>query len=108
MKEYIDLVIEDLKYAQEQLAPIDIDELRNKSNFVSGTMRLDNMDYVLFQGVGNIHSNGGKRDNAFGDGFFAFRGYRFNYWAQPKLARQGLLLLERFRKCRNLCGYHHQ
>lgn len=85
MKEYIDLVIEDLKYAQEQLAPIDIDELRNKSNFVSGTMRLDNMDYVLFQGVGNIHSNGGKRDNAFGDGFFAFRGYRFNYWSATGL-----------------------
>lgn len=85
MKEYLDLVIDDLKYAQEALAPIDIDELRNKSHFVAGTTRMDNMDYVLFQGVGNIHSDGGKRDNAFGDGFFAFRGYRFNYWSATGL-----------------------
>ena len=85
MKEYLNLVIEDLKYAQEALAPIDIDELRNKSHFVAGTTRMDNMDYVLFQGVGNIHSDGGKRDNAFGDGFFAFRGYRFNYWSATGL-----------------------
>lgn len=85
MKEYLDLVIEDLKYAQEALAPIDIDELRNKSHFVAGTTRMDNMDYVLFQGVGNIHSDGAKRDNAYGDGFFAFRGYRFNYWSATGL-----------------------
>lgn len=66
-------IIADLEYAQKTLAPIDIDELRNKSSFVAGTTRMDNMDYVLFQGVGNIHSDGGKRDNAYGDGFFAFR-----------------------------------
>lgn len=86
--EVLKLVIEDLTYAQETLSPIDIDELRNKSNFTAGTTRMDNMDYVLFQGVGNIHSDGGKRDNAIGDGFFAFRGYRFNYWsATGMLAR---------------------
>ena len=86
--EVLKFVIEDLEYAQEKLAPIDIDELRNKSNFVAGTTRMDDMDYVLFQGVGNIHSDGGKRDNATGDGFFAFRGYRFNYWsATGMLAR---------------------
>ena len=78
-------VIEDLKYAQQTLEPIDVDEMRNKSSFVSGSMRLDNMDYVLFQGVGNIRSDGGKRDNGFGDGFFAFRGYRFNYWGATGL-----------------------
>lgn len=88
LEECLKLVIEDLEYAQKTLAPIDIDEMRNKSNFVSGGTRLDNMDYVLFQGVGNIHSDGGKRDNASGDGFFAFRGYRFNYWsATGMLAR---------------------
>ncbi len=85
LDECLKLVIEDLKYAQETLAPIDIDELRNKSNFISNGTRLDNMDYVLFQGVGNIHSDGGKRDNAIGDGFFAFRGYRFNYWSATGL-----------------------
>lgn len=85
MADYLALVIEDLSYAQKTLAPIDIDELRNKSNFVMGTTRLDNMDYVLFQGVGNIHSDGAKRDNATGDGFFAFRGYRFNYWSATGL-----------------------
>jgi tetratricopeptide (TPR) repeat protein len=78
-------IIADLEYAQTTLAPIDIDELRNKSSFVAGTTRMDNMDYVLFQGVGNIHSDGGKRDNAYGDGFFAFRGYRFNYWSATGL-----------------------
>lgn len=83
--EVLRLVIEDLEYAQTTLAPIDIDELRNKSNFIAGTTRMDNMDYVLFQGVGNIHSDGGKRDNAHGDGFFAFRGYRFNYWSATGL-----------------------
>jgi starch-binding outer membrane protein, SusD/RagB family len=85
MSDYLALVIEDLKYAQETLAPIDIDELRNKSHFVSGSIRLDNMDYVLFQAVGNIHSDGAKRDNAYGDGFFAYRGYRFNYWSATGL-----------------------
>lgn len=88
LDECLRLVIEDLEYAQETLAPIDIDELRNKSQFVSGGTKMDNMDLVLFQGVGNIHSDGGKRDNAYGDGFFAFRGYRFNYWsATGMLAR---------------------
>ena len=85
LTECLNLIIEDLKYAQETLAPIDIDELRNKSNFSAGSTRMDNMDYVLFQGVGNIHSDGGKRDNAIGDGFFAFRGYRFNYWSATGL-----------------------
>ncbi len=88
INEVLELVIKDLEYAQETLAPIDIDELRNKSQFVSGGNKLDNMDLVMFQGVGNIHSDGGKRDNAFGDGFFAFRGYRFSYWsATGMLAR---------------------
>lgn len=85
MSDYLASVIEDLTYARETLAPIDIDEMRNKSSFVSGSTRLDNMDYVLFQAVGNIHSDGGKRDNAIGDGFFAFRGYRFNYWSATGL-----------------------
>ena len=88
LEQCLEYIIDDLKYAQTTLAPIDIDELRNKSNFINNGTRLDNMDYVLFQGVGNIHSDGGKRDNAYGDGFFAFRGYRFNYWsATGMLAR---------------------
>lgn len=85
----LDLVIKDLEYAQKILAPIDIDEMRNKSisnNAIIG--RMDNMDLVLFQGVGNIHSDGSKRENSTGDGFFAFRGFRFNYWsATGMLAR---------------------
>ncbi|MCF0176466.1 MAG: RagB/SusD family nutrient uptake outer membrane protein [Bacteroidales bacterium] len=82
----LDKVIEDLDYAQKTLQPIDVDEMRNKSSFVSGATRLDNMDYVLFQGVGNIRTDGGKRDNAITDGgFFAFRGYRFNYWSATGL-----------------------
>ena len=92
------LIIEDLEYAQTTLKPIDVDEMRNKSNFVINGIRLDDMDYVLFQGVGNIHSDGGKRDNATGDGFFAFRGYRFNYWGATGLLARVYSYMRKFEK----------
>ena len=87
LQECLNLIIKDLEYAQETLAPIDIDEMRNKSNFIVNGNRMDNMDYVLFQGVGNIRPDGGMRDNqnTGAGGFFAFRGYRFNYWSATGL-----------------------
>ncbi|MBQ5802791.1 MAG: RagB/SusD family nutrient uptake outer membrane protein [Bacteroidales bacterium] len=99
LDECLKLVIEDLEYAQETLAPIDIDEMRNKSNFVSGTTRLDDMDYVLFQGVGNIQPDGGKRDNAMSEGgFFAFRGFRFNYWSATGMLARVYSYMRNFEK----------
>lgn len=86
LQECLNFVIKDLEYAHETLAPIDIDELRNKSQFVMGVNKMDDMEMVLFQGVGNIQPDGSKRDNAISEGgFFAFRGYRFNYWSATGL-----------------------
>lgn len=77
--EVLDKVLEDLLDAQALLEPIDT-KLREESIWQVGTTRMDNMLYVLFWAVGNIHSDGGVRDNGQGDGFFANRGYRLNYW----------------------------
>lgn len=98
LDEVLKLVIEDLEYAQKTLEPIDVEELRNKSSFVIGSTRLDDMDYVLFQGVGNIHSDGGKRENSTGDGFFAFRGYRFNYWSATGMLARVYSYMREFEK----------
>lgn len=77
--EVLDKVLEDLLDAQALLEPIDT-KLRSESIWQFGTTRMDNMLYVLFWAVGNIHSDGSVRDNVQGDGFFANRGYRLNYW----------------------------
>ena len=79
--EFLNDVIEDFTYAMNTLKPIDVDELMATSHFISGGKELNTMDYYLFQGVGAPNTTGVKRENAFGNGFFARRAYRFNYWA---------------------------
>ena len=83
MDEVLTSIIEDLEYAKQTLRPIDVDELRNKSVWIVNGNRMDNIEYVLFQGVLNLKSDGTRE--GYGNGFFAFRGYRFNYWGATAL-----------------------
>ena len=83
VRDVLGLIIEDLEYARNTLEPIDVEELRNKSTNGSGGT-LVGMDEFLFQGLGNIHADGAERLGT-GSGFFAFRGYRFNYWGATGL-----------------------
>lgn len=81
VNQVIDKVLEDLKYAEETLYSIDVETFFNNAHFMAGTTNLMSMHYFLFWAVGNYNSTGEKTDNAMGDGFFAYRGYRFNYWS---------------------------
>ncbi|MCQ2162844.1 MAG: RagB/SusD family nutrient uptake outer membrane protein [Bacteroidales bacterium] len=83
--DFLKNVIDDLTYAMKTLEPIDVDELMSTSHFISGGKELNNMDYYFFQGVGAPNMTGEKRENAFGNGFFARRCCRFNYWASVAL-----------------------
>lgn len=84
-KTFLSNVIADFEYAMKVLKPIDVDELLATSHFISGGKELITMDYYLYQGVGAPNETGEKRENAFGNGFFARRAYRFNYWASVAL-----------------------
>lgn len=80
VEDFYKLLIEDLEFAMNTLKPIDVDEFWGKAKFVSGGTNLMTMNYFM-QGVGNYNSTGKKRDNAYGNGFFCYRGWRLNYWS---------------------------
>lgn len=70
--EIIKNIIEDLKYARDILKPIDVDILWGESI-------MSYFSTMLFYGIQNLQDDG-QRSNGNAAGFFAYRGYRLNYW----------------------------
>ncbi|MBQ9892598.1 MAG: RagB/SusD family nutrient uptake outer membrane protein [Bacteroidales bacterium] len=87
--EYVKLMLDDIKESEKLLYHYDVEEGRNGAVFQFGANNMQNMDYYLYQNAGAWRNDGAVRDNAHDAfGFFATRGYRYNWWsANALLAR---------------------